>query len=233
MLLQVTLAQGKWTQVKWLQGRRQRRWLKEKWQKAHAADWPTTPPEGRQAHPNAKRVGRGRGRHRRGAACTCTCTCTCTLQAFLNQRLQRVGCTCGVQIKHQSVLVACVARLHWLQVEHLRLHHLSQIEHQSHCFVGVLAHPHPRDVGVIRAHLAHQVAQGRIEFDAFNVHRQARWVGDKQGHGFECGVALNRHSGVIGRRPHAHRHNGGAPGNLALAQQQGQTATLQGQAAAM
>ena len=57
------------------------------------------------------------------------------------------------------------------QLKHLGLHHGAQIEHQANRGRGELAHPHTRDVGVVRAHFAHQLAQSGVELNAFDVHR--------------------------------------------------------------
>src|SRR5690606_420693 len=64
-----------------------------------------------------------------------------------------------------------------------------------------------------------------------NVQRQAGRGGNEKLLGGELTVGFDGDARILGRRPYAHRQNGGAPRNLLCAQQQHQAASLQQRAA--
>ena len=147
-------------------------------------------------------------------------------QFFSNQRFQRIRHRQGIQIQHQTVLDIGLSRLHRLQVEHLRLDRLTQVQHQSHGGRGELTHSHTGDVGVVAEYFANEFAQGRVQFNALNIHRQSGWLCNKGVFGDQCSVRFNRHAGVVAGGPDPHRHNGGATGELSASQQQHQRTGL-------
>ena len=151
--------------------------------------------------------------------------------ALGDQGFQRIRGFSGVEVQHQSVLVLGLSGFDRRQLKHLGLHHGAQIEHQSHRGRGELAHPNAGDVGVVRAHLADQLAQGGVELNALDVHRQARRVGHKLCLGGQSVVGLNGHPRVVFGRPHTHRQNSRAVRQLVQAQAQHQAAGFEQMAA--
>ena len=105
-------------------------------------------------------------------------------QALGNQHFQWVDGPRRVQVKHQPVLVGS----HRREREHLRQGFLFQVNHQAHHARGVLSDPYAGNVGVVVLHLGHQFAQCRVQFDAVNVHCQARWCANEELFGCERSV---------------------------------------------
>jgi hypothetical protein len=87
-----------------------------------------------------------------------------------HQGQQRVGTLERVEVEHQPVPVGG----HGGQRELLRQHRLLEVEHQAHDPRLVLADAHAGDVGVVGPHLADELAQGRVELEAVEVHHQTR-----------------------------------------------------------
>ena len=90
------------------------------------------------------------------------------------------------------------------QAKDLRAHAGLEVDHQANYFGRKLAHADARNIGVVRPNFGHQLAQRRVQADAGNVYRQARWVADQRLRGLERRVRFNRHPRIIGRRPDAH-----------------------------
>ena len=107
--------------------------------------------------------------------------------AFGNQGFQRV-CQLGrVQVKHQPVLVGG----HGGQGENLGCDCLFEVQHQSHHAGRVLRRPNTGNGGVVRADLGDKFLQGRIQLDAFDVHRQPRRIRDEKLAHLERAVRLD------------------------------------------
>ena len=140
--------------------------------------------------------------------------CGIFLQPFSNQCLQRVGGLRRIEVKHQSVLVGG----HRCQGKYLGRDRLLQVQHQAHHTGSALSHPDARDRGVVGAHFGHQCLEGRIELDAFNVHRQPRRTGDEKLLDPECCVGLDGDARIVGRWPDPHRQNSGSPDQLTRTQ---------------
>ena len=92
------------------------------------------------------------------------------MHALVDQGFQGVRGHAGVQIQHQPMLVSGDRG----QGKDLRRNLAFQVNHQPHHAGAVLSHAHTGNVGVVRSHLAHQLAQRAIEFQALNVNGQAR-----------------------------------------------------------
>ena len=129
-----------------------------------------------------------------------------------------------VQIKHQPVLVGS----HGFEREHLWQHGLLQVNNQAHDTWRVLTDPNAGNVRIIGLDLGHQFAQCRNQVNTFNVHGQAWRVGNKKLPCLDLAIRLNRQPRVVFGWPDAHCHNCGPTRNMLHAQEQYNTAQLQG-----
>ena len=110
------------------------------------------------------------------ASCTSCAACCSACSLAAQQREQRILCLDRVEVEHEPVLV----RGHRRQHELLRRDGLLQVEHQAHHARLVLADAHAGDERVVRAHLAHHVAQGGAQLEVVDVDDEAvRVVGDE------------------------------------------------------
>jgi hypothetical protein len=144
------------------------------------------------------------------------------LARILGQPLQRMAGLAGVKVEHHAVLVG----RHRVQREHLRHRFLLEIEDDTNHAGLELAHPHAGDVGIVRPHLADQLAQGRVHVQPFDVDDQTGRVRDHEGLAGQGHVRFEGHAGVVGRRPDPHGHEAGGAGQLGGTEQQGPHARL-------
>ncbi len=88
--------------------------------------------------------------------------------------------------------------------ELLRPDRMLQVEHQPHDAWLELPDPQRGDVGVVRPHLADELAQGRAQFELIDVDDHPRRLVDELVTGGEGGVGLDRHPRVLFGRPQPH-----------------------------
>ena len=119
-----------------------------------------------------------------------------------------------IQIEHQPMLI----RRHRGQREDLRRRGLLQVEHEANDARLVLADAHAADVRVVRMDLADELAQPRVQFEAFDVDDEARRVFGDEVARRQGGVGLDRHARVVVGRPDPHRDDAGTERDLARAE---------------
>ena len=179
----------------------------------------------------AKRVCIGRGGNDSWRWCACrrrygSCPSSCAAgiaQAVADQGFQRVHGLGRVQVQHQAVLVGCDRR----QSKDLGAGFLLEVDHQANHAGGELSHADAGDIGIVCADLGHQLLEGRVQIQAFDVHCQARRTGNKHGLGRQRNIGFQRDARIVGGGPDAYGHDGGTLRNMLAAQQQNHAACLQ------
>ncbi len=124
-----------------------------------------------------------------------------------DQREQRIVLTRRVEVEDQPVLVRRDRR----EREELRRGCLLQVDHHPHRARLVLADPQAGDVGIVGADLADQLAQCGTQFEAVDVDHQARRILGQEVAHRERRVGLDRHAGVVARRPTSPTSMSGTP----------------------
>ena len=96
-----------------------------------------------------------------------------SLHPLGDQRLQRVHFLDRIEIEDQAVLVGG----HRHEREDLGHGGLLQVDHHAHHARRMLGSPDAGDERIVGLYLGHQFAQLGAEVESFDVHRQARGIG--------------------------------------------------------
>ena len=146
----------------------------------------------------------GTGRRRRGGESPLL------VLGITHELPERVGRIDRIQVEYETIAVVADRR----KREHLRRDVFLEVEHHPHHARAVLSHAHGLNIGIVRRDLRHEFAQRRRQVEPVDVDHEAVRVADHLVHGHQALVGLNGHPRVILGRPHAHRDNAGAKGDL-------------------